>query len=360
MKQKFQYTLLLIATIFIASCSGESSQQQQKTEVINVKTEIAKMDPKAQQLSYSAKVEAGQFATLSTRISGNISSIKVKAGQQVKKGQVLITISNRDLLSQKAQLKSAQAEAQASFDNVSKDLKRFETLFNQSSASQKELDDIRTQFEMSKARLESAMNKESEIDEALSYSYIKAPFNGFITKKFVNQGELAAPGMPLLGIENQAGFKVLVKVPEAEISSLKIGDPVSVSVKSAGIKNLQASISEINPSSLHSINQYELKIELKLSKEELKNIHSGMFANVIIKREAIECITIPKDALIHKGQLIGIYTVTSNQKAMLRWVRTGKSNGDRIEILSGLTAGEQYIRSFQGKIWDGVSLNIIK
>ncbi len=360
MKQKLQYTLLLVAIILIASCSGEANQKEQKKEVINVKTEIAKMDSKAQQMSYSAKVEAGKFATLSTRISGNISSVKVKAGQQVQKGEILISISNRDLLAQKEQVKSAQLEAKAAFENAAKDLKRFEILFNQNSASQKELDDIRTRFKMSKARLESAMNKESEIDEALSYSYIKAPFNGIITNKFVNQGELAAPGMPLLGIENQAGFKVLAKVPESEISALKIGDPVNVGIKAAGLKSLQASISEINPSSQHSINQYELKIELKLSKAEQKNIHSGMFANVIIKREAVECITIPKDALIHKGQLTGIYTVSSNQKAILRWVRTGKSNGDRIEILSGLIAGEQYIRSFQGKIWDGVSLNITK
>lgn len=360
MKNKYQYTFMLIAIIFLAGCSGESSQQEQKKEVIKVKIETAKMDPQAQQLSYSGKVEASRFATLSTRISGNISTIKVIAGQQVKKGDLLLTISNSDLYAQKAQVKAAQTEAKAVFDNAVKDLHRFETLYEQKSASKKELDDIRTHFKMSEARLESAMNKEKEINEALSYSFIRAPFNGVITKKFVNQGELAAPGMPLLGIEKQDGFKVLAKVSESNIRELKIGDLVSITVKSAGLSHLKASISEINPSALHTLNQYELKVDLELNKEEFKQIRSGMFASVIIKRGPIECITIPKDALIHKGQLIGVYTVSTNKTAMLRWVRTGKTNGDRIEILSGLIEGEQYIRSFQGKIWDGISLNITK
>lgn len=360
MKNKYQYTIMLIAIVFLASCSGEPTQNEQKKEVISVKIETAKMDPQAQQLSYSGKTEASQFATLSTRISGNISSIKVIAGQHVKKGELLITISNRDLLAQIAQVKAAQVEAKAAFDNAAKDLHRFETLYEQKSASKKELDDIRTHFKMSEARLESAMNKEKEINEALSYSFIRAPFDGIITKKFVNQNELAAPGMPLLGIEKQGAFKVLAKVSESDISELKIGDAVSVTIKAAGLTLLKASISEINPSALHTLNQYELKVDLTLSKEELKHIRSGMFANVIIKRGPVECITIPKDALIHKGQLIGIYTVSTKQTAVLRWVRTGKTNGDRIEILSGLIEGEQYIRSYHGKIWDGVSLNITK
>ena len=116
MKNKYHYPLMLITLIFLVSCSGESIQEGQKKEKINAKVEIAKMNPQAQQLSYSGKVEASHFATLSTRISGNILSIKVDAGQQVKKGDLLIAINNSDLQAQKAQIKAAQSEAKAAFE----------------------------------------------------------------------------------------------------------------------------------------------------------------------------------------------------------------------------------------------------
>lgn len=358
MKIKYLITLSIIISVFLSSCSGESVKENPETKAINANIEIAKFNPQAQQLSYSGKVEAAQFATISTRISGNITNILVKPGQKVKKNELLIKISNKDLLAQKAQIKSAQEKAKTAFNIAEKDLKRYETLYKQKSASEKEVENIQSQYTMTKANLEVALSKENEINEAISYSQIKAPFSGIITKKFVNIGELANPGTPLIGIEKQASFNVIANIPESDINQLQIGDQVLVSIKSANLYQIKAIITELNPSTQHSINQYELKLQIDTKNQ--KDLRSGMFANVIIKRNPVDCITIPKEALVYKGQLTGVYAVSTSNTALLRWVRTGKTNGDQIEILSGLTEGEKYIRSYQGKIWDGAKLNINK
>jgi RND family efflux transporter MFP subunit len=360
MKKSIVIIFSLLTIVFVSSCSSSEESKDQDSKAINVNVAIASLNTQSQQLSYSAKVESAQFASLSTRISGTITSYHAKPGQKVKKGNLLLSIHNADLKAKHAQIIAAKAQAKSNYDIAQKDLERYQSLYNQNSASLKELERIQLQLEASKAQYEMTLNQEKEIKVSLAYSEIRAPFSGIITKKFMNTGELANPGMPLIAIEKQTDYNVLALVPESEISQINLGDLVFVDVKSAKLNQVKAKVIELNPSSQYSNNQYELKLSLQLNLDQYKDLRSGMFANVIIKRKPAACITIPKKALIHKGQLTGIYTISSKKTALLRWVRVGKINGDHIEILSGLKEGEHYISNYQGKIWDGASIHINK
>jgi RND family efflux transporter MFP subunit len=342
----------------LGSCSGDSQKESSTQNRIQVTASTASLDNQAQQLTYSAKVEAAQFANLSTRISGTIDDILVHPGQKVKKGAVLLKINNRDLLAKKAQIQAAQTATKQAYDIASKDLKRFTKLYEQKSASLKELENVQSNHKAMKANYDMTLSQEKELNAMLKYSIIRAPYGGVITTKYKNIGELANPGMPLIGIEKAGAFNVQALIPESDITHLNVGDNVEVKIKSAGLETVKAKIIEINPSAKQSLTQYELKIALHLTSEQAMKLRSGMFANVIMKRDPVACITIPQNALIKKGQLTGVYTISSTNTALLRWVRTGKTNGDRIEILSGLSEGEKYIQSYQGKIWDGAAINI--
>jgi len=350
--------LIILGGLSLQSCGSESKAKEIKKAEVSVAVEIAKLTNQAEIMSFSGKVEAETHSKLSTRIMGQIAKINVETGQKVNVGQVLLEIHAKDIQAKKAQVKANKLEAEAAYSNAKKDYDRFTVLFEQKSASQKELDDITMQFSMAKARLEAVNEMGVEVEEMLRYTSIRAPYNGVITKKYVNEGDLASPGMPLVAIEKQNEYIVMARIPETEISKIKKKDPVLVQINALENEQIKGFVAEVNPSSQYTGNQFEVKIVLTPANEQKGFLYSGMYANVLVEKEGMPSIMIPENVLIHKGQLTGIYTVSQSGTAMLRWVRLGKTIGNKVEILSGLSDGEKYIVSFNGKIWDGAIVTI--
>ena len=357
MKTKLYILSLLGATILLFSC-GDSSEKNTAENAPAVEVTIetpSKMDQSF--LTFSGKIEAVENATLSTRNMGYVTRVNAKVGDEVKKGQLLIEINNADLQAKRAQVNAGITEATAAFNNAEKDYERYRSLFEDNSATQKEMDDITARYEMAKARLEGAKQQKNEINAKFAYSNIVAPFSGVVTAKNVEVGDMANPGMPLLNLEVPGKFEVRASVPESEIASVNQGTEVGVLVKSSG-ENLKGIVSEISTSARNSGGQYVVKIALDKTDAP---IYSGMYASVqfpTTARENREVVLIPASALITRGDLHGIYTPSQQNTAILRWVRLGRTVGDEVEILSGLNAGESYISTAEGKLYNGARLEI--
>ena len=157
-------------------------------------------------------------------------------------------------------------------------------------------------------------------------------------------------------MEAPGKFEVVTMVPESEISQIKKGVEVDVIVKSIN-KTIKGKVTEVSTSAKNTGGQYLVKIAL--SKTDA-NILSGMFASVqfpVAKvTETSGMVLIPKEAIITKGQLSGIYTPSESNTALLRWLRLGRTFGDSVEVLSGLNADESYIVSAEGKLYNGVKI----
>ena len=210
---------------------------------------------------------------------------------------------------------------------------------------------------MAKARLEAANQMKNEINAQFAYSNITAPFSGVVTSKTVEVGDMANPGQPLISIEAPGKFKVIAMVPETEISQIKVGTPVHVDVKSIG-KTISGKVTEVSSSARHTGGQY--LVEVALDKTEV-DILSGMFTTVNFPVEKItqsDMVLLPKDALVTNGQLSGVYTISDNNTAVLRWLRLGKTFGDQVEVLSGLSPEETYIVSAEGKLFNGAKVSV--
>jgi len=348
--------LLLISSILFMNCSEKKSESNADEVIINVKVATPTLPDGTGFFNASGQIEASQFAAISTRQMGYISQIFVKVGDKVKKGQPLIHVNNTDMEARKAQATAGLIQAQARFNIAEKDYNRFKTLFEQNSASQKELDDMRTQYDIAASQVESAKQMQNEVVAMLSYSNIKAPFKGVITSKLVNVGDMAKPGQILLNMETPGSFVATAMVPETEISNVHANDTVKVYLKSSG-ESMSGIVSEVSTSSHHSGGQYLVKIQLSSSPASL---YSGMFVTTVFptNMNTKSQILIPKAALIKKGELEGIYTVSGSNTAILRWLKLGRSLGDQIEVLSGISEGEQYIVSAEGKLFNGVKINI--
>ena len=357
--KNIQKIALIIFVFLTVSCGNDEKQEATSTDSpLAVKMSLKPSNTNIHFVSVSGKIEAINSANISTRMMGFVSNVHVNVGDVVKKGQLLIAINNSDLKAKKAQIEARILEANAVYKNAKISYNRFKNLFESNSASEKEMDDMIVGFEIAKARLESAKQQEKEIDAQFTYSNLTAPFNGVITNTYIKEGDMASPGTPLMGIETQYEFEVSALVPESEISHIKKGKDVQVLIKSIGV-TASGKITEISNSSKNTGGQYVIKIQLKKTD---KKILSGMFVSVKIPINNTsvqqEMVLVPLKSLIHKGQLSGVYTVSQHNTAILRWLRLGKTYGENIEVLSGLSINEPYIVSAEGKLYNGAKVSI--
>jgi len=353
-----KYITLLVLSIVLASCgSDDKKATKNNTPAISVKVSSVNAENNSPFFTASGKIKATNQTTLSTRTSGYVDAIYVKVGDKVAKGKLLLSINNADLQAKRAQINANITQAKTAFNIAEKDYNRFKSLFADNSASQKELDDMTANFEMAKARLEAANQMKNEINAQFKYVNIKAPFSGVITNKFIEAGDLANPGMPLIAIEAPSHFEVKLSVPESDISQIKTGTMVDVLVKSIN-QTLKGEVTEVSTSAINTGGQYVVKVTLE--KTDAK-ILSGMYTTVKFpnkRKSATNSVLIPKEVIVKNGQLKGIYTVNSTNTAILRWLRLGKTYGDQVEVLSGLNSDEEYIVSAKGKLYNGVKVSI--
>lgn len=353
----------IIFTLAFAACGGENKPVNTEDTRPTIKATLAKAggETVAGHTTLSGKIQAEKYANVSARIMGYLTNVRVKVGDQVRKGQVLATISSDEIKAKIAQADAGISEAKAALENIEKDYARVKALFDKKSATQKELDDITSAKDMTLAKLKQAQEMRNEVNTMLSYSRIKSPFNGIVTEKHVNSGDMASPGRPLFTVEAKGNFQAEVMVPESLISQISKGEKVVVVLKSSG-KEIKGVIGELSSSSLHTGGQYLAKIDL--DKKDLKGVKllSGMYVNILLPEkntsDAAGKIMVKKSAVVEQGQLTGIYTVSENNIALLRWVRLGKPVGDQVEVLSGLATGEDYIVEYEGRLLNGAKVRV--
>lgn len=348
--------LIVISTILLLhACKGNDHEVKEKIQPVIVTVSMPSVN-RQDGIAVSGQIEAAQSVNISTRIMGTITNIYVKVGDHVRKGQTLATISSQDMLAKKAQASAAIAEAEANVKSIQKDYERFTNLFNKQSASAKELDNVTLQYNGAKARLDAAMQMRNEINAMMAYTVLSAPFDGTVTQKMADEGALTNPGMPVFTIEQNSQLQVSTTVSEAEISQIKKGDKAQADIKAIG-KRIVCSVNEISPSSQFTGGRY--KVTLSIPAGEMKDLYPGMYVNVFIPGKTpvqlnSNAILVPMASLVQADQLTGLYTISSNNTALLRWIRTGKISGDNIEVLSGLGSDEKFITSASGKLYNGV------
>ena len=359
MKKIFTTTILLSLALVI-SCGKQEKAIVNNEPVIAVKVNRISADNNSPHITASGKIEAENSANVSTRMMVYVTKVHVKVGQKVSAGQLLVSINNADLKAKKAQVDASILQANTAFNNAKKDYERFTALFNQQSASQKELDDMTSRYEMAKAGLEGAKQMRNEVLAQFSYSNITAPFTGEVTNTFIKEGDMANPGMPLVSVEGASHLQVAAMVSESDITFISSGMTAKVLVKSTN-ESLTGRVSEVSLSAKNTGGQYLVKVNLE--KTDAK-VLSGMFVNVQFpidnksRKTITETILVPESALVHQGQLIGIYTIGNGNTAILRWLRIGKTYGNQVEVLSGLDATESYILSAEGKLYNGTKVSV--
>lgn len=352
--------LAFVSLVILSSCSHDRREGDRKNDSPVTVTVTTAGKQSTRSIQSSGQVVSGETAMISTRMMGFITDIKVKPGDKVQKGQLLVTINNGDILAKRAQAHAMVLEAEAALRDAQKDYERYTDLFKQQSASQKELENITLNYNSLKAKAEAARQMQNEAEAMLAYTDLRAPFAGVVTQKNSDAGSMANPGMPILILEQYGSFQVSTSVTESDIDLVKVGADAEIIIESIG-KHLKAEVSEVSPSSQMSGGQYQVKV--RIPDAEKNGLHSGMYAKVSIavsgqSGDADHRVMVPASAIVNKDQLNGLYTISEGQTALLRWVKLGGKEGEQVEVLSGLTSDEKFILAAEGKLYNGVPVVI--
>ncbi len=332
-----------LLAISLAACGHEATEQASSSEPTGSTLTIA-AEELAAVMPVEGTVHAENRAAISTRMMARVTSIPVEVGASVRTGQVLIRLGTDDIASNRAKAEAAVAVARAARDEAARQVARMDTLFAMDVVPLVQRDGARLGLTQAESQLAMAEATLREVETANRYATIRAPFDGSIVARDINEGDLAAPGMPLMMIEATGPREAVVSVPADVAHYVEVGLLISVStgtgLTAAG--EVTAVASGADPMTR--------TVQVRASLPP--TWPTGVAVTALIPTGTRQGIAIPARAVVRRGQLTGVRVMTSNGE-LLRWVRLGRSvtprqTGDetaeaRVEVLSGLEPGERIV-----------------
>lgn len=381
MKPKNFWWLLGMLTACVWGCGEKIEPGHSPANAgLPVKTRVTEARAGTWPLIFEAvgTVQAETASTIGAKLLGTVTAVRVREGDRFRTGDVLVTIDERQVGAQRQQAEAVLAEARqmeqaagaardaaaAGGDLSTATYNRYQTLLAQESVSRQEFDDVKARFRQGQASLgqaeemlKAAVQRVRQAEAALTSARVsaadaavKAPFDGIVTAKMVEVGDLAAPGRPLLSLEKDGGHRVDIRLPEAYVGAVRPGQTAPVRIGATLQPPIEGVIDLVAPAADPDSRSFLVKVRLP-SREDLR---SGMFARVEVIVGECQLMAIPSSAIVRQGQLTGLFVVTPEHTARFRLIRMGRSLGDMVEVLSGLSEGIRFVVNPSPELVDGV------
>lgn len=371
------------ASVITAACASTPAQTAEERPAAAVATAAAESTDVPTSFEAGGIIRARVTALVASRVMAPIVDVRVHAGDRVRRGDVLVVLDARDLRANQARADAASLSAAESVHAAEADVRAAESsvrlarlthervaaLQTKRSATIEELDQAsaalsgaEAQHAAAQARLSAAIAGRDAAHAAAeaagvtaTYATLTAPFDGLVVERTAEPGSMAAPGAPLLTVEDPTTYRLEVRLDEARATLVGSGTPVNVRldavVASAApdtpLAGRVAEIARVDTTS-HS---FLVKVDLPSP----KGLRSGQFGRATFSGSARRALTIPSPALVRRGQLTFVY-VDADRHARLRPVSVGASAGNRVEILAGLQPGERVVLSPASSLTDGTPI----
>jgi len=356
-----------VLTMALTGCPGkgheaEKTQAQPAVLVTGITVEAVKSGTVPETQEIIGTVRARTSAVVSTRIPGTVSVLRVREGDRVRKGQLLAQLDAQENQATAAVATAGIDEARRGLDeNLSRKrladttFERYQRLFTEQAVSRQEFDVKQTERDLAtqgvaraESRLKQAQAGARAAGTMADYTRITAPISGIITAKQADLGATVFPAQPLMTIEDEGSYQLELAVPENIAATVKAGTPVQVTLDALGI-SFAAKIAEVVPSADPASRTFNAKIGLTQ-----KGLKSGMFGRGTISLgSSVNGMLVTRKAIVEHGALTSVWTVDRESIARMRLVKVGKTIGDRVEVLSGLSDGEQVVVNGAEKVSEG-------
>jgi RND family efflux transporter MFP subunit len=387
MKRVTAIIALWIASGSLSACGGSDHTPEATAQAPIAVTVIqATAVDTAERLEAGGIVAAEESASLSSRIVATVASVRVKAGARVRAGDVLVTLDASDVTEQTrqtqasalaaeqslAQARTEQRAAEAEHRLATAWHERIAALHARNSATDQERDEADARLAAASARLAGAQASIEAADARLassraavgvatateSFTTVRAPFDGLVTERLVDPGNLATPGVVLLRIESDGARQVVVRVDEARAAYVHPGDRVTVFIDALDGRDpdgtgLEGVVAEV----ARAVGADQRAFTVKVTVPSTVTARSGSFARVVFRGAPRRALLIPANAIRRHGQISSVFVVQEGT-ARLRLVQVGDSSPQGVEVLAGLDAGESIVTAPPPQLVDGARVTI--
>ena len=382
-----------ILTISVASCGQRTEIGADRPPVVRgTHVERVSMSSVDDYYEATGTVRSKTTTVLSSKTMGTILSLRVREGDRVRVGQVLVEIDDRDASAQLQKANAGLRHAHGALAEIEQGLNaatsagkaaaanrrlaestyaRYQALLERKSISPQEFDEVKARKEVAEAEGQRAADalgmlaarKQqalAQIDQAkaeianaqvfVSHARIVSPISGVVVARQAEVGSTATPGAPLLTIEDSSRYRLDVAVEESQLGKIRIGQQSRLRIDALGTDELTGSVSEITAASDPMTRSYTVKIDVPAH----PSLRSGSYGTARFVSGQRSTLLIPRNALVQRGQLVGVFVVDDTGIARLRLIKTGRSHGDGVEALSGLSEGERIVVDTLANVNDGV------
>ena len=342
--------LAAVAAAAALACHGTPEREAPvAAEPIAARTVAAEAAAVAAGGGATGTVEPMRRATPATLLMGRIESIHRREGDRVRKGDLLAVVDARDASARKAQAEAALAAARAAETNARAMRERIERLAARQAASRKNVEDAVLGHEAALAQVRAAEEGVAAASVYTGDARVVAPFDGVVTERRAEVGDMASPGAPLFVVEDLSRVKVEATVAESVAAELKPGTPVEVDFAAGAAR--AATIDEILPAADPRSRTFVVRVLLDNADGSLR---SGSFARLRLAgtEGPGAAAAVPEEALLRRGPLTGVF-VAIDGFARLRWITVGRTRGGTVEVLTGLSAGERVVSPIPANLEDG-------
>jgi len=336
--------LLIVLGITVFRVVEALAPVEEKAEApVSVTTATAEMGTIYATAPLTGRIDPVESASVIPMTAGQVTAVNVAIGDRVSKGTVLFRIDQTQASVLYNQAKLAANNAKENYDRIS-------SLYKEGAVSLQAYQGAETQYRSAAESLTAA-------SEALSYCTVTSPINGYVTSVNVSVGSLVSQAAPAVTVADVSALEINTAISEYLVGKVNVGDPVEIYIDTLSEKPFNGSISALSPAPAQGTLTYPVTISVE---DPEGKVQAGMFAEIQIvsaKKEHVLCI--PSDAVFLKSGKSKVAVLEGDIPKLVD-VKTGLDNGESVEVVSGLKAGNIIIVTGQQFITEGEAVNITK
>ena len=382
-KSFFTLFVSLSSFLILTGCGGNSNENQSQRpggfrgwdaggggRITSVETMTVERSLIADQVRSFGTVQAQDVVAITPQVSNRITRLYVDLGDEVKRGQLLAKIYDATFKDQLNQAKAQLDQAKINLERDSTQLARQVRLLDIEAISQSEYDIALSTYRGSLAQYESAIASLTQAQENFNNTEVRSPVNGVVNSRNLAEGDIAAAGQPIYEIANTTGYESRIFLPVQDWRDIRVGQEVSLRVSSEAEPTAKGVVSRKSPQLDATTGLGEVVISLS---EIGASIYPGVLTeniiNITVKPRAI---TVPRSAMVEKVETViepesntiqldrtySVFVSNGDSVAELRQLELGIEQGDKIEVLNGLRAGDQIVVTGQQGLRDGSRIRV--
>ena len=350
--------VLLIAYKIYANISAgkERATRALAGRTVTVETAVLARRDLQPVFSFSANLEAVWSTDISAKADGRIDQLLVEEGDRVVAGMVLARLDTNELAAQVMQAEGQLLQAKATLEQNELNFRRMELLSKQDAVSLQSLDSARTQRDLAQGGVNAAMGNLMLLKARLENATIASPLNGVVVKRYVQAGTFSKAGAPIVAVADVSSLLAKAVVGEAQVQEVKVGVPVRIRVNALKDQEFTGRLTRLSPAAALPARTFTAEVNIPNPQGILK---AGMFAKADVEgvlRSGI--LAVPESALVLREDQKTVFVVTAENKVVQKVLKLGEAAGGWVEVLSGVTEGEQIVVAGQHKLKDGAAVRL--